>query len=784
MKIQERKPKGTTLLMAFSVLVLGLVAPGVESKRDEQESSLHYRVESRKVNQQMLAFLKADCRLELLHAKKSFRDLDLPVKEGNEDLSTSWTSRTETLVNVDPSRVEQIIRSCLSERFVLSNTRDLLARRYSYVGRKLTQKSAEVSDVQSNEQKKTDKRTVVIAIAVTACVTLVASALMFFYWRRFGRRRNDKRRLHSSSLNECSFGSQVNEVDSKLKQSKISTTLYVASHPVKDSKVEISVGTFSASASYSDGQIGKLQPEKDACFPLLTPPPQSPAPPCAPTPPPSWPPPKTSPHALPPRSPVTLPRPPPKTNPHAPPSCASIPPPRPPPCAPIPPSRSPPKTGSHALPPCAPTPPSRPPPVSFKSAPVAPSHPLTLGPPKAKLKPFFWDKILANPDHSMVWHQVKSGSFKFNEEMIEKLFGHTPASKNQNDARKKSSSQELSMPHTRIIDPKKSQNLSILLKALNLTTEKLCDALTEGTELLPELIQTLLKMAPTAEEETKLIQYTGKVSRLSSAERFLKDLVDIPFAFKRLESLLFMCTLNEELSMLKESFVVLEEACTELRKSRLFLKLLEAVLKTGNRLNDGTFRGGAEAFKLDTLLKLSDVKGTDGETTLLHFIVREIVQSEGIRFKQATKLSRADNDTQDSGQNDVQRIGLRIVSGLGRELEHVKKAAAFDIDGLSETVAKLGTALVKVKDFWNSDMKNVAEENGFHRRLKSFVENAEVNVIWLVEEEKRIMGLVKNASDYFHRNAGKEGLRLFVIVRDFVIIVDQICKKLESLTKE
>lgn len=31
---------------------------------------------------------------------------------------------------------------------------------------------------------------------------------------------------------------------------------------------------------------------------------------------------------------------------------------------------------------------------------------------KAKLKPFFWDKVLANPDHSMVWHEIKAGSFQ------------------------------------------------------------------------------------------------------------------------------------------------------------------------------------------------------------------------------------------------------------------------------------------------------------------------------------------------------------------------------------
>lgn len=65
-------------------------------------------------------------------------------------------------------------------------------------------------------------------------------------------------------------------------------------------------------------------------------------------------------------------------------------------------------------------------------------------------------------------------------------------------------------------------------------------------------------MAPTAQEEMKLRVYDGELSRLGTAERFLKVLVDIPFAFKRMESLLFMCTLQEEASIMRESFVILE----------------------------------------------------------------------------------------------------------------------------------------------------------------------------------------------------------------------------------
>jgi hypothetical protein len=79
-----------------------------------------------------------------------------------------------------------------------------------------------------------------------------------------------------------------------------------------------------------------------------------------------------------------------------------------------------------------------------------------------------------------------------------------------------------------------------------------------GNEIPVELIQTVLKMAPTSDEELKLRLFTGEVSQLGPAERFLKTLVDIPLAFKRLESLLFMFTLREEASSIKECFTTLE----------------------------------------------------------------------------------------------------------------------------------------------------------------------------------------------------------------------------------
>lgn len=63
--------------------------------------------------------------------------------------------------------------------------------------------------------------------------------------------------------------------------------------------------------------------------------------------------------------------------------------------------------------------------------------------------------------------------------MIESLFG-APAGKNKKETRTDASPQGPPTQYVQIIDPKKAQNLSILLKALNVTTEEVCDAIQEG----------------------------------------------------------------------------------------------------------------------------------------------------------------------------------------------------------------------------------------------------------------------------------------------------------------
>ncbi|XP_065876799.1 formin-like protein 1 [Euphorbia lathyris] len=403
---------------------------------------------------------------------------------------------------------------------------------------------------------------------------------------------------------------------------------------------------------------------------------------------------------------------------------------------------------------------------------------------KPKLKPLHWDKVRASSDREMVWDQLRSSSFKLNEEMMESLFVvNTPNSKpNQT---KPCSIIPSRNQENRVLDPKKAQNIAILLRALHVTIEEVCEALLEGNAetLGTELLENLLKMAPSKEEERKLKEYKDDApTKLGHPEKFLKAVLDVPFAFKRVDAMLYITNFESEVEYLKRSYDTLEAACEELRSSRMFMKLLEAVLKTGNRMNVGTNRGDAQAFKLDTLLKLVDVKGTDGKTTLLHFVVQEIIRTEGARL---TGSNHAQNSSDDI---KCRKLGLEVVSGLSSELANVKKAAAMDSDVLSNDVSKLSKGIENINEVVRL-IESIGLDDTSHKfsdAMKRFMRTAEEDIIRIQAHESVALSLVKEITEYFHGNSSKEEahpFRIFMVVRDFLGVLNRVCKEVGMINE-
>ncbi|MCE3051484.1 hypothetical protein HAX54_049954 [Datura stramonium] len=405
---------------------------------------------------------------------------------------------------------------------------------------------------------------------------------------------------------------------------------------------------------------------------------------------------------------------------------------------------------------------------------------------KPRLKPLHWDKVRASSDRAMVWDQLKSNSFQLNEEMIETLFTINSSNLNSKDGIRRPIIPVMNQEN-QLLDLKKSQNIAILLRALQITSDEVCEALLEGNAdtLGIELLESLIKMAPTKEEERKLKNINDQSSfKLGPAEKFLKAVLDIPFAFKRMDAMLYITCFDSEIEYLKLSFQTLETACEELRNNRTFLKLLEAVLSTGNHMNVGTNRGDARAFKLDTLLKLVDIKGADGKTTLLHFILHETIRAEGSHFSDADLTSNVGTNQQSSSRDEAEfRNGVHIISNLNHELANVKKAAVMDSDILSNEVAKLAAGVAKITDVLRLRQELDLDESSrkFSESMNGFLKKAEGEIINIQAQEDVALSMVKELTEYFYGDLAKEEarpIRIFMIVRDFLSIIDQVCKDL------
>nr|XP_016457030.1 PREDICTED: formin-like protein 14 isoform X3 [Nicotiana tabacum] len=92
-------------------------------------------------------------------------------------------------------------------------------------------------------------------------------------------------------------------------------------------------------------------------------------------------------------------------------------------------------------------------------------------------------------------------------------------------------------------------------------------------------VENLMKFCPTKEEMETLRNYNEDKEMLGKCKQFFLELMQVP----RVES-------------------------KEVKESAKLRQIMQTILTLGNALNQGTARGSAVGFKLDSLLKLSDTQ--------------------------------------------------------------------------------------------------------------------------------------------------------------------------------
>ncbi len=206
------------------------------------------------------------------------------------------------------------------------------------------------------------------------------------------------------------------------------------------------------------------------------------------------------------------------------------------------------------------------------------------------------------------------------------------------------------------VDKKRAYMISIELSGIRKPFSEIKQALmnADDSSLTVDNLHALSRSVPEKNElldisdylEGKHVKYRGMSdpAKLGIVERYFAEIKDVPRLHQRIRCMLFSRTVegimdkvgwvmsvsvvlvcgsrHEQIFspimhiylQVGEQIEIIHDVSKEMKTCEPFLKLLQAVLELGNHLNAGTHRGGAVGFKLDTLLKLADIKAVDKKT--------------------------------------------------------------------------------------------------------------------------------------------------------------------------
>ncbi|KAK4788097.1 hypothetical protein SAY86_019416 [Trapa natans] len=383
--------------------------------------------------------------------------------------------------------------------------------------------------------------------------------------------------------------------------------------------------------------------------------------------------------------------------------------------------------------------------------------------------------------------KIGGGSLKDSGDLMEALFGYVARKTSQPNG--SSGVGNLSLAHQPaqifILNTQKSQYIAGVLKSLSVSRKDIIEALMEGQGLVSDTLEKLHMIAPTTEEESQILAFKGDPTRLADAESFFFHILKvIPSAFTRFSAMLFRLSYESEILRVRESMAAMELSCRELRAGGIFMKLLEAIAKAGNRINGGHGGGNSpRTFSINNLKKLSDVKSSDGKTTLLYFIVEEMVRSEGRKCaanrSRGIGMSSKDPSLNYDTEKEHTMLGLPIVGGLSARFSSLKAAASIDYESFAGSCGVLQSRVSEIRQLTR---RCEADGGGFVREMREFLESAEAEIASLRKDQMGAMELLKATAESFQARDSKEKghspMKLFVIIRDFLEMVDQVCIKI------
>ncbi|XP_037267472.1 formin-like protein 1 [Falco rusticolus] len=269
-----------------------------------------------------------------------------------------------------------------------------------------------------------------------------------------------------------------------------------------------------------------------------------------------------------------------------------------------------------------------------------------------------------------------------------------------------------------LMESNRAKNLAITLRKGGRSIQDICTAIEtyDQQALSLDFLELLLRFLPTEYERTLI----GKFEReqqppeeLSDEDQFMIRFSKIPRLAERMNVMIFLGNFNDTAQLLMPQLNAIIAASMSLKSSSKLRNILEIVLAFGNYMNSSK-RGAAYGFRLQSLDALLEMKSTDRKQTLLHYLVRVIME----KYPELT--------------------------GFHTELHFLDKAGTVSLDSVLQDVRSLqqGMELTR-KEFMRQDDSPV---------LKEFLKvNSEV-MEKLQADSKTAKEAYESAVEYFGEN--------------------------------
>ncbi|XP_010265608.1 PREDICTED: formin-like protein 18 isoform X2 [Nelumbo nucifera] len=244
---------------------------------------------------------------------------------------------------------------------------------------------------------------------------------------------------------------------------------------------------------------------------------------------------------------------------------------------------------------------------------------------KSSLKPLHWFKLTRAMQGSL-WDEISKSPGVVEMPELENLFSaavsNSERGSGQNSSQRASAGPKSNKVH--LIELRRAYNCEIMLSKVKIPLPDMMHAVLtlDESALDADQVDNLIKFCPTKEEMEQLKGYNGDPENLGKCEQFFLELMKVPRVESKLRVFSFKIQFRSQVSDLRNALNVVNSASEEIRNSDRLKSIMKTILQLGNALNQGTARGSAIGFRLDSLLKLSDTRARNNKMTLMHYLCK------------------------------------------------------------------------------------------------------------------------------------------------------------------